>query len=600
MAFKTIPLEATGSFQTFLLRAIEFPLVIDLSDTPTSDMPNGVPQTETFVEDGFMFTTGSAQSIIFDGLDDWIYLPGADYSVCASNIRLEGIGGPYEFGKPTHGVSATNISIDCWIKIDEGLQGLSLSTEPQKTTQFAQFTVSRSQTSGIDTFGIDGIYTGRVIYTDDPAGPAGTSGHFIEFLYTSSNHVAWSLTSNNSLESTQSTWLGKLVNGVTGWNHVTMVYQGGPAPDNNGDYTTTPNETNMKIYINGAKDREESVKNLEDGYDSNAPFPTVTIPPTGEDIRKAQGFAGRLDEIRLMTATGSDSVYAKIAELGNIGRPFNAFDEDLHPDIIGNFTPTADHVVGWWQFESVSAIDLVSHTPFSIPDSSVHGHHGTPEYFEGTINYSKDLAVTMGLSASGALQSLSGGVVDHGGQFMVKPEDDRIIIDHGIKNLITPNENVWTATGLNAGVQSEEKNIYYGSSAIRVQTRTPNTGAKHTLFNDFLYDENEYTLHLKMLHLSGSNSAKVSFTLGETTNTFSTTSVMKRGIWEPIYITHKYSDPTGLLKTLVVDVTSLEDPTNESLFLVDGLSIWQGKDPVLFTTPGTTRYSGQVNWAIRD
>ena len=594
MAFKTIPLEATGSFQTFNLRAIENPLVIDLFDTPTSDLPNGLPQTEIFEDLGY--STGSAQSIIFDGADDWIYLPGGDDSVCASNIRLEGIGGPYEDGKPTHGVSATNISIDCWIKIDELLQGQNLSTKEQKRSQFAEFTISRSITTGVNTFGIDGVYTGRVIWTDIPGSP-GTSAHFIEFIYASSNDIAWSLTSENSLESTENVWLGKTMNGVDGWNHISLVYEGGPAPDNGGDYTTEPEKTNMKIYINGVKDRQVSIQQLENWNDVSSPWPTMFYP---SHVYENKGFAGRIDEIRLMTATGLDSVYGKISSLGNIGRPFQLFDEDLDQDILGAFTPTADHVIGYWRFESVSAIDLVSHTPLSIEDSTIYQHHGTPEYFEGTLNYSKDIAVTMGLSASGALQSLSGGVVDHGGQFMIKPEDDRIIIDNGIKNLITPDENVWSPTGLDAGVKKEEKNIYYGSSAVRVQTRAPHTGARHTLFNDFLYHENDYTVHMKMLHLSGSNSARVNFTLGETTNTFSTTAVMKRGIWEPVYLTHKYSDPTGLLKTLTVDVTSLEDSSNESLFLLDGLCIWQGRDPVLFTKPGTTRYSGQINWAIRD
>jgi len=601
MAFKTIPLEATGSFQTFNLREIEFPLVIDLSDTPTSDLPNGLPQTETFVEGGFLYSTGSAQSIIFDGVDDWIWLPGADSSVCGSHIILEGLGAAEEeFGKPPHGASATNISIDCWVKVDEGLQGFALSTKPQKTTQFAEFSVARRDTTGVNDYGIDGRYTGRIIYTDDPQEAPGTSAHFVEFIYASSDDVAWSLTSNNSLESTQSTWLGKLMNGVTGWNHITMVYQGGTAPNNNGDYTTFPDDTNMKIYINGTKDREMSIQNLENQYEPNSPFPSVREPFDYFEIKEDKGFAGRIDEMRLMTATGDDTVYGKMATLTNIGKPFNVFDEDLHPDILAAFTPTANHVIGYWQFESTSAIDLVSHTPLSILDSSVYGHHGTPEYFEGTINYSKDIAVTMGLSASGALQSLSGGVVDHGGQFMIKPEDDRVIIDHGIKNLILPDENVWSVTGADVDIKPEEKNIYYGSSAVRVQTRSPHTGARHTMFNDFLYHENDYSVHMKILHLSGSNSAKISFTLGETTNTFSTTAVMKRGIWEPVYLTHKYSDPTGLLKTLTVDVTSLEDQTNQSLVLIDGLAIWQGRDPVLFTGPSTTRYSGQINWAIRD
>jgi len=595
MAFKLIPLEATGSYQSFLARVIEDPTVIDLTDTPTSNMPNGVPQTEETI-DGYI--TGSAKSLLFDGADDYVFLPSIGPYMERSNINLAEIGSSvFTPGKPTHGVSATNISVDTWIKVTEANSGLNMPGTTQKASKMFEFSVQRHDDINVDTFGIDGRYTGRLIYTDDPNELPGVSGHFLELIYTSTNEIAYSLTSSNPLESTAGDWLGTPSGGVTGWNHVCLIYEGGAAPDNGGDTSIAPNDTKMKIYINGDLDREATIYDLDNSfYDANSPFPTKVDPFS---LDQPRSFPGRIDELRLMTATGAASVYPKLAARGNIGRAFDSFSAIDDPDIVDAFTPTSNHVAGWWRFESVSGIDLFSQTPQSIEDSTNYEHHGTPQYFEGSISYAEDLVVVMGLNTNGNLSKTDGGTVDHGGQLLITPLNETIRIETGVMNLVNDAANVWVTTGGDSTVNDEDTNIYFGSGAIRVNTGTPFSGARHNIVSDLLFDENEYTMHIKLLHLTGSNSAKVSFTLGESTNTLSTTAVMERGIWESVYLTHKNVDPSAL-KTGAIDVVSLSDTNEGSLFLVDGLMITQGREPSFFTRPETVRYSGEVNWGIRD
>ena len=72
MAFKYINAAISGEYQRILARLIEDPETLDLSDTPTYNLPDDVPQTGEN-EDGVL--TGSLKSIELDGTDDFLKLP---------------------------------------------------------------------------------------------------------------------------------------------------------------------------------------------------------------------------------------------------------------------------------------------------------------------------------------------------------------------------------------------------------------------------------------------------------------------------------------------------------------------------------------------
>ena len=74
MAFKYINAAISGEYQRILARLIEDPETLDLTDTPTYNLPDAVPQTGDNV-DGV--ATGSAKSIEMDGTDDFLKLPTA-------------------------------------------------------------------------------------------------------------------------------------------------------------------------------------------------------------------------------------------------------------------------------------------------------------------------------------------------------------------------------------------------------------------------------------------------------------------------------------------------------------------------------------------
>ena len=72
MAFKYINAAISGEYQKILSRLIEDPETLNLTDTPTSNLPLGVTKTGLNA-DGVL--TGSLQSIEFDGVDDFLKLP---------------------------------------------------------------------------------------------------------------------------------------------------------------------------------------------------------------------------------------------------------------------------------------------------------------------------------------------------------------------------------------------------------------------------------------------------------------------------------------------------------------------------------------------
>ena len=87
MAFKYINAAISGEYQKILARLIEDPETVNLTDTPTSNLPLGVNKTGTNA-DGIL--TGSLKSIEFDGLDDFLKLPTTEG--LGTEILLEDIG----------------------------------------------------------------------------------------------------------------------------------------------------------------------------------------------------------------------------------------------------------------------------------------------------------------------------------------------------------------------------------------------------------------------------------------------------------------------------------------------------------------------------
>ena len=90
MAFKYINAAISGEYQRILSRLIEDPEALNLSDTPTSDLPN-VTQTGENLDE---VVTGSLKSIEMDGTDDFLKLPTAQG--LGTEILLEDIGEEFE------------------------------------------------------------------------------------------------------------------------------------------------------------------------------------------------------------------------------------------------------------------------------------------------------------------------------------------------------------------------------------------------------------------------------------------------------------------------------------------------------------------------
>ena len=184
MAFKYINAAISGEYQKVLSRLIEDPETLDLTDTPTSNLPNGVPQTgynrdPAHPPDGIL--TGSLKSIEFDGVDDFLKLPTTQG--LGTEILLEDIG--QETVK--HGATTNNIALESWIKLDSTITGIDTNSE------FFEVTIQRNSVSS--TTGFDGNYMARTIY----ATTATTSAHFIDFQFASGSTFAYSLTSNKSI-----------------------------------------------------------------------------------------------------------------------------------------------------------------------------------------------------------------------------------------------------------------------------------------------------------------------------------------------------------------------------------------------------------------
>ena len=127
MAFKYINAAISGEYQRILARLIEDPEALNLSDTPTSDLPN-VAQTGNNA-DGVL--TGSEKSIEMDGTDDFLKLPTEQG--LGTEILLQDIGE----NTVKHGATTNNIALESWVKLDSTITGID------KNSEFFELTIQR-------------------------------------------------------------------------------------------------------------------------------------------------------------------------------------------------------------------------------------------------------------------------------------------------------------------------------------------------------------------------------------------------------------------------------------------------------------------------
>jgi len=575
MAFKYINAAISGDYQKILARLIADPEQLDLTDTPTFNLPNDVPQTGDNA-DGIL--TGSLKAIEFDGTDDFLKLPTA--AGLGTEILLEDIG--EETVK--HGSTTNNIALESWIKLDSTITGIDTNSE------FFEVTIQRNSVSS--TTGFDGNYMTRTIY----ATTASTSAHFIDFQFASGSTFAYSLTSNKSVS-------------LNEWHHVWCEYTVSGA-DQNPRFTPTPRGW-MRIYIDGALDRQETLEKLTDlalGA-STLPFP-ATADAVSYGFDRAISFDGKLDEMRLWLNTGTTESISTLAAKGNIGiQPEDFSSQTYATEVKRDFSPSAEYLAAWWRFESVSAIDLFASVADSIPDVTRYGHSGTPQNFIGTLDFSEEQTIVAGAAVTGITNAVSaqtdltdliGGSYDHGGLSVIHDGQNELKMEQGVDNLVTCASNTWTASG-GAAVNHDVLNIFYGSSAYTINTTAAGQGALHTInYSHLLFDKNDYTLSLRLLLTSGSPSAQVTFTLGDKANRVATTAFMDRNVWVPVVIRNTATIPTSE-STITGEVSILGLPDVDgtgALFRVDGLQIHEGSYPSSFVGPQQIRKGGEISWDI--
>ena len=588
MAFKYINAAISGEYQRILARLIEDPETLDLSDTPTYNLPDGVSQTGEN-EDGVL--TGSLKSIELDGTDDFLKLPTEQG--LGTEILLEDIG---EF-TVKHGATTNNIALESWVKLDSTITGID------KNSEFYELTIQRNSSSS--TTGFDGNYMARTIYAvSAQAAVAGTdqgsnSAHFIDFQFASGGGFAYSLTSNNNIT-------------LDEWHHIWCEYTVTGA-NQNPFFTPTPRGW-MRMYIDGNINRQETLEKLTD-FSLGAeglPFPATGSAVTyGYD--RAISFDGKLDEMRLWLNTGTTNSISTLAAKGNIGIKPEDFDSQTYAgQVKKDFSPSAEYLAAWWRFESISAVDLFASVADSVPDVTRYAHSATPQNFVGTLDFSEETTVVAGSVVSGLNNSISGqmdldklrgGSYDHGGMCIIHDGQERIKLEQNTDRLVACASNSWTASG-GAAVNYDVLNIFFGSSAYTINTTSPGQGAVHTIdYSHLLFDKNEYTLSLRLLLTSGAASARVSFTVGDKAKAIAVTGVMDRNIWVPIVIRNTAALPTSESTiTGEVGIQALGDSDNAdgNLFRVDALEIREGFYAGNFVGPQQIRKGGEISWDVID
>ena len=589
MAFKYINAAISGEYQRILARLIEDPEALNLSDTPTSDLPN-VSQTGENLDE---VVTGSLKAIEMDGTDDFLKLPTAQG--LGTEILLE------EIGEQTvkHGATTNNIALESWVKLESSITGID------KNSEFFELTIQRNSVSS--TTGYDGNYMARTIYAvsgfnsdaSTPGFNASKSAHFIDFQFATGGSFAYSLSSTCNIT-------------LDEWHHIWCEYTVSGA-DQNPRFTPTPRGW-MRMYIDGKLNRQqtlETLTNLSLGAEG-LPFPATGSAVTyGYD--RAISFDGKLDEMRLWLNTGTTNSISTLANAGNIGIPP---DEFLSPtgsaQVKLDFAPSGEYLAAWWRFESISAVDLFASVADSIPDVTRYGHSATPQNFVGTLDFSEEQTIVAGQTVTGLnnsvsgqtdLDSLRGGTYDQGGMCVVQDNQNQIILEQGSDNLVTCASNKWTASG-GAAVNYDVLNIFFGSSAYTINTSAGDQGAVHTIdYSHLLFDKNEYTLSLRLLLTSGCTAARVNFTLGDKAKAVAVTGVMNRNVWVPIVVRNTASLPTGestITGEVGIQGLSTQGSTDGALFRVDGLDIREGFYAGSFVGPDQTRKSGEISWDVID
>ncbi len=588
MAFKYINAAISGEYQKILSRLIEDPETVDLTDTPTFNLPNSVPQ-KGLNADGVL--TGSEKSVQFDGSDDFLQL--ATTGGLGTEILLEDIGTlPVK-----HGATTNNIALESWIKLDSSLTAIGGNSE------YFKLTIQRNSSSS--TRGFDGGYLARNIYAvsafgSNAATVQGTSSaHFIDFQFATGAAFAYSLSSTCNIPTDE-------------WVHVWCEHTV-TGSDRNPRFTPTPRGL-MKIYINGTLNRSETTDKLTDlalGSDG-LPFPS-----TGDAIANAYSrgvsFDGKVDEMRLWLNSGSTESVAALANKGNVGVPTDAFSSQTDSDKVKlSFSPSAEYLAAWWRFETLSAVDLFANIVDSIVDSTDYGHSASPKNFSGSVDFSEEQTIVAGQTVSGLnnsitgqlnLADLRGGSYDHGGMTVIHDNQNAINLQSAVDNLVTCASNAWAASG-NAGVTRDDLNIFYGSSAVIVNTTKAGQGATHTIdYSHLLFDKNDYTVSLRLLLTSGSPTAQVTFTLGKFTNKVATTAMMNRNSWTPVVLRNTaIADPNESSITGSVVVQTLGTNSNDvgALFSIDGLQLNEGSFPADFVGPNQIRKGGEISWMVGD
>ena len=586
MAFKYINAAISGEYQRILARLIEDPEALNLSDTPTSNLPN-VTQTGDNV-DGVV--TGSLKSIEMDGTDDFLKLPTEQG--LGTEILLEDIGEQ----TVKHGATTNNIALESWVKLDSTITGID------KNSEFFELTIQRNSVSS--TTGYDGNYMTRTIYAvSAQASVPGTvqgsnSAHFIDFQFASGGGFAYSLTSNNNIT-------------LDEWHHIWCEYTV-TSVDNNTRFTPSPRGW-MRMYIDGKLNREEPLSQLMASTPPGAnllPFPATGSAVTyGYD--RAISFDGKLDEMRLWLNTGTTDSISTLANAGNIGIiPEDFTSPTGSAQVKLDFAPSAEYLAAWWRFESISAVDLFASVADSIPDVTRYGHSATPQNFVGTLDFSEETTIVAGSVVSGLnnsvsgqmdLDKLRGGTYDHGGMCVIHDGQEQIKLEQNTDSLVACASNTWTASG-GAAVNYDVLNIFFGSSAYTVNTTAGDQGAVHTIdYSHLLFDKNEYTLSLRLLLTSGCTAARVNFTLGDKAKAVAVTGVMDRNVWVPIVVRNTASLPTGestITGEVGVQGLSTEGSTDGALFRIDALEIREGFYAGNFVGPEQIRKGGEISWDV--
>jgi hypothetical protein len=180
---------------------------------------------------------------------------------------------------------------------------------------------------------------------------------------------------------------------------------------------------------------------------------------------------------------------------------------------------------------------------------------------------------------------------------VVDPSNNTILNEMGSENLIEEIHDVWVATGAGVLVTQEDKNIFYGSSGIKINTTSADTGAYQDISNSaLLYKDNAYTCTLRLRSITGSTSARVTFRCGASAN--SITAVFDTDNWWPFVVRNTLAGDT---LTARVDVTTMNFQNNEGALLhLDGLQVIEGDYPSTFISHGRVRKSGEVGWPVTD